>query len=269
MTLTVTGELKGARKRPYLNKTGAKCLEKVAKIAAYFFQCARDMPTPEHSMSKHGNHADTLAMAHCSSRLRPYVFDKGMPKTYRASSPLIYCQITPKERGPGRVLSNIRTGSMKHQMWAASVGGKCAKCVICVTKNSPFWNIFNQTVCWNVPWGTEQAVWAGLGPALLLLGNVQPDVCGQPGLRSLGQGAHLHGEDTKRFMETPGRSRPEQPESSACSTPQGMDGWMGCYLPYLHREQLCQQKPALLALFRAVIFRPSWFQAPLASRIPC
>lgn len=148
MTLIVTEEVKGARKRPYLNKTGAKCLEKMAKKAAYLSRCARDTVTPAYSVHKHGTHTeDALAMAHCSSRLRPYASDKGMPKTYRASPPLIYCQITPKERGPARALSNIRTGSMKHQMWAASVGGKCAKCVMCVTKNNPFRNILNQTCC--------------------------------------------------------------------------------------------------------------------------
>lgn len=120
----------------------------MAKSAAYLFQCARDMLTPDYGMHKSRNHTeDTLSMAHCSSRLRRYVFDKGMPKTYSTSSPLIYPQITPEERGTAKVFSKIRTGSMKHQMWAASVGGECAECVIRVTKNSPFQNILNQTVC--------------------------------------------------------------------------------------------------------------------------
>jgi len=97
-------------------------------------------------------------------------------------------------------------------------------------------------------------------PALLLLGNLSPRedrwfVTSQ-GSAPLGSGAPLQREGRKHFMEASVKSRPYQLESFACSIPQGMDG-TGYHLFYLHREQLWEEKQVLLALFRAVVFRPS------------
>ena len=106
----------------------------MVKNAAYLFQYARGMLTPKCSMHKGRNHTEVFCQWHVAAPGS----DKGMTKTHCTLSPLIYPEILPKERGASKVLPHIKIGSMKHQMWAASVGSKCEKFIICVTKNSPF-----------------------------------------------------------------------------------------------------------------------------------
>lgn len=113
----------------------------------------------------------------------------------------------------------------------------------------------------------SSAVWCGSCSAAAgkSVAKRRQMVCGQPGLCSLGQWCMSTERGEKAFH---GSHCQKQAISTweLCNIPPGMDG-TGCYLSYLHREQLWKQKQVLLTLFRAVIFKPSWFKAPLASKI--